>query len=80
MGDGTKDKPYMRKDVLRRIRKNGGKAEGLDLSNCNFVNAVDLSGLDLSGIILLNTNFPPKLEPAEIQPIVEERIIGANLR
>jgi hypothetical protein len=33
MGDGTKENPYTRKDVLRRIRNNGGTAKGLDLSN-----------------------------------------------
>jgi hypothetical protein len=50
MGDGTKENPYTREDVLRLIEENGGKAEGLDLSNQKFVEAIDLSDLDLSGI------------------------------
>ena len=29
MGDGTEKNPYTRRDVLRLIKKNGGKAEGL---------------------------------------------------
>ncbi len=52
MGDGTKENPYIREDVLRLIKENGGKAEGLDLSERKFVETIDLSGLDLSGIKL----------------------------
>lgn len=52
MGDGTKENPYTREDVLRLKEENGGTAEGLDLSNCKFVEAIDLSDLDLSGIVL----------------------------
>jgi len=47
-----KEKPLTRKDVLRRIKENGGKAEGLDLSGKMFEDGVDLSDLDLSGIDL----------------------------
>lgn len=52
MGDGTKENPYTRADVLRLIKKNGGKAEGLDLSGKVFKEEVDLHGLDLEGIDL----------------------------
>ena len=54
MGKGTDESPYTRKDILRRIRKNGGTANGLDLSGKTFADGVDLSGLDLKGINLKN--------------------------
>ena len=57
MGDGTKENPYTREDVLRLIRENGGKAEGLDLSRQRFIEAIDLSELDLSGIKLSNVQL-----------------------
>ena len=52
MGDGTQQNPFTREDVLRLIEENGGTAKGLDLSNRRFVEAIDLSDLDLHGIIL----------------------------
>lgn len=52
MGDGTEKNPYTRKDVLRLIKKTGGKAEGLDLSGKHFERDIDLKGFDLEGIIL----------------------------
>lgn len=52
MGDGTKEKPLTREDVLRLIKENGNTAEGLDLSNRKFQDNVDLSDLNLSGIKL----------------------------
>jgi len=58
MGRGTKKSPYTRKDVLRLIKKNGGKAEGLDLSGKWFEKGIDLKGLDLSKIILKGALFP----------------------
>ena len=54
MGDGTKENPFTREDVLKKIEENGGKAEGLDLSEKVFVEQIDLSDLDLSGIKLTN--------------------------
>lgn len=57
MGDGTEKNPYTRKDVLRRIRKNGGTADGLDLSGKTFEAGIDLGGLDLRGIILNKVIF-----------------------
>ncbi len=54
---GEKEKPLTREDVLRLIEENGGKAEGLDLSNRRFVEPIDLSDLDLSGIKLINTHL-----------------------
>lgn len=55
MGDGTKQNPYTREDVLRLIEKNGGKAEGLDLSGKIFEEEIDLSKLNLKDIILKET-------------------------
>lgn len=52
MGDGTKENPYTREDVLRLIEENDGTAMGLDLSNGKFQDNVDLSDLNLSGIKL----------------------------
>ncbi len=68
MGDGTKENPYTREDILRLIEENGGTAEGLDLSNCKFVQKIDLSGLDLCGIILHDTY------------LYHARFDGSNLR
>jgi hypothetical protein len=52
MGRGTEKSPYTRKDVLRRIKKHGGTAKGLDLSGKYFERGIDLSGLKLEEIIL----------------------------
>jgi hypothetical protein len=52
MGDGTKDNPYTREDVLRLIKENGGKAAGLDLSGKIFKDGINLRGINLRGIIL----------------------------
>ena len=52
MGDGTKENPYTREDVLRLIEENGGTAEGLDLSAKEFEEDIDLHELNLEGIIL----------------------------
>ncbi len=54
MGDGTKENPFTREDVLRLIKENGGKAEGLDLSGKVFEKGIDLRGFDLSGVNLEN--------------------------
>jgi hypothetical protein len=51
MGDRTKENPYTREDVLRMIKEHGGP-EGLNLSKKRFVEAIDLSNLDLHGVIL----------------------------
>ncbi len=59
MGDGTEQNPYTREDVLRLIKKNGGKAKGLDLSGKTFADGIDLSKVDLSGIILKNAQCLP---------------------
>ena len=68
MGDGTKENPYTREDVLRMIEENGGKAQGLDLSGKIFEEGIDLSGHDLRRIILARA----KLREAHLE--------GANLR
>ncbi len=52
MGDGTKENPLTREDVLRLIKENGGTAKGLDLSEKIFEEGIDLHGLNLKGIIL----------------------------
>jgi len=48
----AKAKPLTRKEVLAMIKRHGGKAEGLDLSRREFAENVNLSQLDLSGILL----------------------------
>jgi len=62
MGDRTKEKPLTREDVLEAIKENGGTARGLDLSEQTFVEAIDLSGLDLQGIILKDARFSTHFE------------------
>jgi hypothetical protein len=52
MGDGTEKNPYTRKDVLRLIKENGGKAKGLDLSEKYFEKGIILGELNLREIIL----------------------------
>ncbi len=52
MGDGTKENPFTREDVLRLIEKHGGTAKGLDLSEKIFEAWIDLRDLNLNGIIL----------------------------
>ena len=68
MGDGIKENPYTREDVLRLIEENGGTAEGLNLSEKVFENGIDLRGRDLRRIILARA----KLREAHLE--------GANLR
>jgi len=57
MGDGTEKNPYARKDVIKLIKEGGNTAEGLDLSDYRFVENINLSDLDLSGIILNNARL-----------------------
>ena len=57
MGDGTKQNPYTREDVLRLIEENGGTAKGLDLSGKVFKAGINLSGLNLAEIILKEAVF-----------------------
>ncbi len=45
MGDGTKEKPSTREDVLRLIQENGGKAEDLELFLCEYGYPVPLWSL-----------------------------------
>ena len=57
MGDGTKENPYTREDVLNLIEENGGKAVGLDLSGKVFEEGINLSHLDLKGLYLLGAHL-----------------------
>ena len=67
MGDGTKESPLTREDVLRLIQENGGTARGLDLSGKTFVEGIDLCGLALYQIILRDTTLKgAHLEGAEL--------------
>ena len=55
MVEGTDDSLYTRKNVLRRIRRNGDMAGGLDPSEKVFERDIDLRGINddqLSGVIL----------------------------
>jgi len=71
MGDGTKENPYTREDVKSKIEEHGDP-EGLNLSRATFVEAIDLSGLDLHGIILKEAKFPTRFK--------HEIVEGADLR
>jgi len=76
MGDGTKESPFTREDVLRLIEKNGGKAEGLNLSGKIFQVGIDLGTLDLRGIILrVATLVSARLERAYLENARLERAI-----
>jgi len=57
MGDGTKENPYTREDVIRLIKEHDGTADGLDLSNRRFMEVIDLSDLALRGIILKDVHL-----------------------
>lgn len=58
MGKGTFESRYSRKDLLKEIKKNGGTAAGLDLSNKCFEDNVDFSNLKLDQVILRDTLLP----------------------
>ncbi|MFB0557025.1 MAG: pentapeptide repeat-containing protein, partial [Dehalococcoidia bacterium] len=73
---GEKEKPLTREDVLRLLKENRGKAEGLDLSQQTFVEAIDLSDLDLHGIILKDARFPTHFEGGQL---VGAKFDGSNL-
>ena len=47
-----KGKPVSREELLKLIERHGGKAEGLDLSKREFEENINLSKLNLRGIIL----------------------------
>jgi len=80
-----KEKPLTRKDVLRLIEENGGKAERLDLSGKEFEEGIDLWGLDLKGVILRDAVFPlPSKDvisaiKAEAPWIRVARLVGTSL-
>lgn len=46
-----------RDDLLKLIDENGGKAEGLDLSRAIFKEGIDLSEMDITGVILRGANL-----------------------
>lgn len=73
---GEKGKPLTREDVLRLVKENGGTAEGLDLSEQTFVEAIDLSDLDLHGIILKDARFSTHFEGGQL---VGAKFDGSNL-
>lgn len=75
-------RPLTREDVLSLIEKNGGKAEGLDLSGQTFVEAIDLSDLDLRGIILKDARFPTHFEGGQLvgAKFDGSELNGADLR
>jgi hypothetical protein len=76
MGDGTKENPYTHKDVLKLIEERGGTANGLNLSEKSFEAGIDLSGLELEGIILEKARFPTRFEGQEP---VSVKFNGSNL-
>ena len=52
MGDGTRENPFTREDVLRLIEENGGTAKGLDLSGKWFEREINLKGTILASVHL----------------------------
>lgn len=83
MGDGTEKKPYTREDVLRLIKKHGGP-EGLDLSGKTFEASINLSNLNLRGIILNGANLsgfypPPDFDNASFWVDESPQTKGAHL-
>ena len=85
MGDGTKENPYTREDVIRLIKENGGRAEGLDLSGKTFEAGIDLRDLNLGLIILKEArfavNFVRGTTTADIGAQLQKaRLIRANLQ
>ncbi len=72
---GEKEKPLTRKDVKAKIKEHGGP-KGLDLSGKVFEEAIDLSDLDLHGIILKEARFPTHFEGDQL---VGAKFDGSNL-
>jgi hypothetical protein len=56
MGDGTRENPYTREDVLRLIEENGGKTGGLNLIGKTFKIGIKLNQTNLHGVIF-NTSY-----------------------
>jgi hypothetical protein len=83
MGDGTKEKPYTRKDVLRLLKENEKSGEVLDLSGKVFEEDIDLHGLDL-GVIDLSESYlnGANLEGARLWGaiLLGTRLIAADLK
>ncbi|MBA7606650.1 hypothetical protein ES703_13800 [subsurface metagenome] len=78
----AKAKPLTRKELLAMIKRHGGKAEGLDLSRREFEENIDLSQMDLSGILLREASlWYAHLEGANLSNAHLERAIlrGAHL-
>jgi len=71
-----KGKPLTREDVLKLIEQNGGKADGLNLSERVFEEGIDLSDLDLHGIIFKDARFPTHFEGTQL---VGAKFDGSNL-
>ena len=57
MGDGTKDSPYTREDVLSLMETEVGVDGSLDLSEKHFEIGIDLSNIDLTGLIFNGVKF-----------------------
>jgi hypothetical protein len=79
MGDGTRENPYTREDVLRLIEENGDKAEGLDLSGKVFEENIDLGRLNLVRIILKKAVFLVNVQ-LELADSKGAQLDGADLR
>lgn len=77
-----KEKSLTREDVLSRIRRHGGTAKDLDLSGKVFIEGIDLTGLDLHGIVLKDARFPTHFEGAQLvgAKFDGSDLTGADLR
>ena len=78
---GTKENPLTREDVKAKIKEHGGP-KGLDLSENVFEEAIDLSDLDLHGIILKGSRFPTHFEGDQLMgaKFNGSDLFGADLR
>ena len=63
MGDGTKENPYTREDVIKLIEENNGTAENLFLQFDKvfeegiYLGGLNLNGISLDGAVLVGANF-----------------------
>ena len=82
MGDGTKENPYTREDVQKKINEMKNDFDWVDLSGGEFQYKVDLRGLKLHGFIFRNSVISgAQLEEANLSKAVLQKanLDGANL-
>jgi Pentapeptide repeats (9 copies) len=67
MGDGTKENPFTKDELLKLVNEFRSRGEVPDFSKKEFEEGIDLSGCDLSGVIFKDAIFPTsfKRDPSE---------------